>query len=189
MKDYKLTVEYKNLKTSCPGGVYLLPSHDDNRFFHGVIFIRRGAFCNGIFKFTLRCPTTYNDYGTHPQVTFSSYVYNPHVHPETGELDIPVAFPEWNPNKHFLPTVVTYLKRIFYVKYYKDMSDEEQAKIPNGETVLLLTANQSPYIPLGEGHRMANPGSIPLEIIEVQSGSYLGEDDIVRFEDTYGRAS
>lgn len=48
-------------------------------------------------------------------------------------------------------------------------------------------ANQSTYIPLGEVHRLANPGAIPLEIIEVQSGSYLGEDDIVRFEDYYGR--
>lgn len=62
------------------------------------------------------------------------------------------------------------------------------AEITNGEKVLLLTENQSTYIPLGEAHRLANPGSIPLEIIEVQSGSYLGEDDIVRFEDTYGRA-
>ena len=61
------------------------------------------------------------------------------------------------------------------------------AEITNGNKVLLLTENQSTYIPLGEVHRLANPGSIPLEIIEVQSGSYLGEDDIVRFEDTYGR--
>jgi mannose-1-phosphate guanylyltransferase / mannose-6-phosphate isomerase len=63
------------------------------------------------------------------------------------------------------------------------------AEITNGDKVLTLTENQSTYIPLGEVHRLANPGSIPLEIIEVQSGSYLGEDDIVRFEDTYGRAS
>jgi mannose-1-phosphate guanylyltransferase/mannose-6-phosphate isomerase len=62
------------------------------------------------------------------------------------------------------------------------------AEITNGSKVLLLTENQSTYIPLGEMHRLANPGSIPLEIIEVQSGSYLGEDDIVRFEDSYGRA-
>jgi len=61
------------------------------------------------------------------------------------------------------------------------------AEITNGDKVLLLTENQSTYIPLGEVHRLANPGSIPLEIIEVQSGSYLGEDDIIRFEDTYGR--
>jgi mannose-1-phosphate guanylyltransferase/mannose-6-phosphate isomerase len=62
------------------------------------------------------------------------------------------------------------------------------AEITNGDKVLTLTENQSTYIPLGEVHRLANPGNIPLEIIEVQSGSYLGEDDIVRFEDTYGRA-
>jgi mannose-1-phosphate guanylyltransferase/mannose-6-phosphate isomerase len=63
------------------------------------------------------------------------------------------------------------------------------AEITNGNKVLTLTENQSTYIPLGEVHRLANPGSISLEIIEVQSGSYLGEDDIVRFEDTYGRAN
>lgn len=61
------------------------------------------------------------------------------------------------------------------------------AEIIRGNETLLLTENQSTYIPLGEIHRLANPGSIPLEIIEVQSGSYLGEDDIVRFEDSYGR--
>ncbi len=62
------------------------------------------------------------------------------------------------------------------------------AKITNGSKTILLTENQSTYIPLGEVHRLVNPGTTPLEIIEVQSGIYLGEDDIVRFEDTYGRA-
>jgi len=62
------------------------------------------------------------------------------------------------------------------------------AEITNGSKVFTLTENQSTYIPLGAVHRLANPGTIPLEIIEVQSGSYLCEDDIVRFEDTYGRA-
>jgi mannose-1-phosphate guanylyltransferase/mannose-6-phosphate isomerase len=62
------------------------------------------------------------------------------------------------------------------------------AEVTNGDKVILLTENQSTYIPLGQTHRLANPGKVPLEIIEVQSGSYLGEDDIVRFEDTYGRA-
>ena len=61
------------------------------------------------------------------------------------------------------------------------------AEVTNGEQVILLSENQSTYIPLGQTHRLANPGKVPLEIIEVQSGSYLGEDDIVRFEDTYGR--
>ncbi|WP_395669382.1 mannose-1-phosphate guanylyltransferase/mannose-6-phosphate isomerase [Rhodoferax sp.] len=63
------------------------------------------------------------------------------------------------------------------------------AEITNGDQVLTLTENQSTYIPLGQIHRLANPGTIPLEIIEVQSGSYLGEDDIFRYKDTYGRAN
>jgi len=63
------------------------------------------------------------------------------------------------------------------------------AEVTCGDKKILLSENQSTYIPLGQTHRLANPGKVPLEIIEVQSGSYLGEDDIVRFEDTYGRAS
>jgi mannose-1-phosphate guanylyltransferase/mannose-6-phosphate isomerase len=63
------------------------------------------------------------------------------------------------------------------------------ARITRGEEVFLLEENQSTYIPVGTKHRIENPGKIPLHIIEVQSGSYLGEDDIVRFEDRYGRDS
>ena len=51
----------------------------------------------------------------------------------------------------------------------------------------ILSKNESTYIPLGAKHRLSNAGEIPLELIEVQSGSYLGEDDIIRFEDKYGR--
>ncbi len=63
------------------------------------------------------------------------------------------------------------------------------AEITNGNKVMILTENQSTYIPLGEVHRLKNPGTIPLEIIEVQSGSYLCEDDITRYEDNYGRSA
>jgi mannose-1-phosphate guanylyltransferase / mannose-6-phosphate isomerase len=63
------------------------------------------------------------------------------------------------------------------------------AEVTNGDKVMLLTENQSTYIPLGQTHRLSNPGKVPLEIIEVQSGSYLGEDDIVRFDDNYGRSA
>ncbi|MCK7598399.1 mannose-1-phosphate guanylyltransferase/mannose-6-phosphate isomerase [Microbulbifer sp. CAU 1566] len=62
------------------------------------------------------------------------------------------------------------------------------AMVTCGEKEFMVTENQSTYIPLGEVHRLENPGSIPLELIEVQSGSYLGEDDIVRLEDRYARA-
>ena len=62
------------------------------------------------------------------------------------------------------------------------------AEVTCDENVFLLAENQSTYIPLGSVHRLRNPGKVPLELIEVQSGSYLGEDDIVRFDDVYGRA-
>jgi mannose-1-phosphate guanylyltransferase len=62
------------------------------------------------------------------------------------------------------------------------------AKVTNGDKTILLTENQSTYIPIGVIHALENPGKVELELIEVQSGSYLGEDDIVRFEDKYGRA-
>jgi len=61
------------------------------------------------------------------------------------------------------------------------------AKVTNGDKSYLVTENQSTYIPIGQTHSLENPGVIPLELIEVQSGSYLGEDDIVRFQDKYGR--
>lgn len=64
---------------------------------------------------------------------------------------------------------------------------EGTALVTCGDKEFLLQANQSTYIPLGAKHRLENPGKTPLQLIEVQSGSYLGEDDIVRFEDTYGR--
>ncbi len=61
-------------------------------------------------------------------------------------------------------------------------------EVTKGDTVELLNENQSTYIPVGEKHRLANLGKIPAFLIEVQSGSYLGEDDIVRLEDVYGRS-
>lgn len=63
------------------------------------------------------------------------------------------------------------------------------AEVTCGDKVVVLSENESTYIPLGEVHRLANPGKIPLEIIEVQSGSYLGEDDIVRLKDNYQRVN
>jgi mannose-1-phosphate guanylyltransferase/mannose-6-phosphate isomerase len=61
------------------------------------------------------------------------------------------------------------------------------ARVTRGEEVFDLSPNQSTYIPLGEVHRLENPGEETLELIEVQSGDYLGEDDIVRLDDVYGR--
>jgi mannose-1-phosphate guanylyltransferase/mannose-6-phosphate isomerase len=63
------------------------------------------------------------------------------------------------------------------------------AQVTRGEETFLLSENQSTYIPIGEVHRLSNPGKVMLEMIEVQSGGYLGEDDIVRLEDSYGRSA
>ncbi|WP_338353682.1 cupin domain-containing protein, partial [Thalassolituus oleivorans] len=61
------------------------------------------------------------------------------------------------------------------------------ASVTNGDETYLVTENESTFIPIGQVHALENPGKVMLEMIEVQSGSYLGEDDIVRFEDRYGR--
>ena len=63
------------------------------------------------------------------------------------------------------------------------------ARVTVDETVTLVTENQSIYVPLGAVHRMENPGKVPMVLIEVQTGSYLGEDDIIRYEDVYARDS
>jgi mannose-6-phosphate isomerase-like protein (cupin superfamily) len=62
------------------------------------------------------------------------------------------------------------------------------ARVTLGDEVQLLTENQSVYIPLGVTHRLENPGKVPMMLIEVQTGSYLGEDDIIRYQDGYGRS-
>ena len=62
------------------------------------------------------------------------------------------------------------------------------AKVTCGEDTMLVFENESTYIPSGEKHRLENPGVIPLELIEVQNGRYLEEDDIVRFDDDFGRS-
>ncbi len=62
------------------------------------------------------------------------------------------------------------------------------ALVQKGDETMLLSENESTYIPVGTKHRLSNPGKIPLEIVEVQSGPYLNEDDVIRYEDSYGRS-
>lgn len=128
LRDYKVTIEYKHLKSHAPGGVYLIPAIDNLRHFYGIIFIRRGPYTNGIFKFQLKLPTRYNDVNMWPQITFSTYVYSPYVSEESGELDIQSAYPSWDPSRHYLVTVLTYLKKIFYSKNFADAKANFPAK-------------------------------------------------------------
>lgn len=128
LRDYKVTIEYKHLKSHAPGGVYVIPSLDDLRTFYGIIFVRRGVFANGIFKFVLRLPLMYNDVDQHPRITFQSYIYNPYVDDATGELDIKTAYPNWDPSKHYLVTVLTFVKKIFYAKTFGDANANMEAR-------------------------------------------------------------
>jgi ubiquitin-protein ligase len=128
LRDYKVTIEYKHLKSHAPGGVYLIPSMNDLRHFYGVIFVRRGHFTNGIFKFQLRLPPRYNDVNMWPQIVFTSYVFNPYVDAKTGELDIKSTYTSWDPSRHYLVTVLTFLKKIFYAKTIKDATANPEAK-------------------------------------------------------------
>ena len=113
-----LAIEYKHLLTHSPGGVYLLPSPTTQSHFVGVIFIRRGVYQNGIYKFTLTCPVGYNDVNKRPVINFTTPLLNPLVDPESNELDLTGAFPTWDPTRHYLITALTYLKKIFYLKSY-----------------------------------------------------------------------
>ena len=128
LRDYKVTIEYKHLKSHAPGGVFIIPSIDNLRKFHGVIFVRRGPYMNGIFKFTLDLPMMYNDVNTHPTIKFTSRVYNPYVDPETGILDIQTMYPRWDPSRHYLVTVLTFVKKIFYAKTFQDAKANLEAK-------------------------------------------------------------
>eukprot|EP00904_Undaria_pinnatifida_P010373 jgi/Undpi1/6466/HiC_scaffold_20.g08945.m1 len=116
LKDYRLTIEYKHLKQNAPGGVFVIPSVHHLRIWYGVIFVRRGHYANGVFKFRVELPADYNDVGTWPVVRFTSSVFNPMVSPVTGELDLKSVFPEWVPGKHYMVTALTYLKKVFYMK-------------------------------------------------------------------------
>ncbi|CAM9284713.1 unnamed protein product [Laminaria digitata] len=115
-QDYRLTIEYKHLKQNAPGGVFVIPSVNHLRIWYGVIFVRRGHYANGVFKFRVELPADYNDVGTWPVIRFTSSVFNPMVSPVTGELDLKSVFPEWVPGKHYMVTALTYLKKVFYMK-------------------------------------------------------------------------
>lgn len=120
IKDFKLAIEFKYLMKHSPAGVYLMPEFDNIRKLHGVIFLRRGLYRDGIFRFQIHLPTEYNDINTHPEIFFNPPVYNPMIDPVTGRLDLKIdeVLKEWQPERHFIVTAITFLKKIFYMKSY-----------------------------------------------------------------------
>jgi len=123
LRDFRLTVEYKYLVDHAPGGVFMLPALEDNRTLFGVIFVRRGLYRNGIFRFKVILPPLYNSHGASPQVTFTPAIFNPLVDSKSGAMQLTLSdsllLPkQWNPEKHFLATVVTTVKKMFYIKNF-----------------------------------------------------------------------
>ncbi len=107
LKDLKLTIEYKHLKQNAPSGVLVTPSFDDLRRWHGVIFVRKGFYQGGVFKFTIILSKQYNDTNCHPTIHFNPSIYNPFITPPTdvdsnGLLDLRFAYPTWNPTTCFM---------------------------------------------------------------------------------------
>lgn len=122
LKDIKLAIEFKYLAKHAPGGVFIMPEIDNIRSLHGVIFIRRGLYRDGVFRFQMKLPDTYNDINTHPQIVFTPPIYNPLVDPETGGFDLRMehTLKEWTPQNHFCVTALIFLKRAFYTKSYEN---------------------------------------------------------------------
>eukprot|EP00939_MAST-03C_sp_MAST-3C-sp1_P000567 g567.t1 len=118
MKNYALTIEYKHLHQRAPGGVYVLPSYDNIRTWRGVIFLRQGPYRDGVFKFKIFIPEDYPADGARPRVVFSTNVFHPLVDPSTNELDLSKRFPKWIDGRDYLIHLLTYVKKIFYLKTY-----------------------------------------------------------------------
>ena len=116
MKDYNLMVEYKYLKQHAPAGVYVLPSYDDLRVLHGVLFVHSGLYRNAILKFRVDLPDDYPADNACPAVTFFSRVYHPFVHEKSGALDMSPKFRTWTAGKDYIVLVLSYVKKIFYLK-------------------------------------------------------------------------
>ncbi len=117
-----------------------------------------------------------------PEVEFHSKVYRPWGDYETIDLA-----PRYQVKRITVKPGATLSLQMHHHRAEHWVVVKGTAEVTRGEEVFLLSENESAYIPIGEKHRLANKGTIDLELIEVQSGSYLGEDDIVRFEDVYGR--
>jgi len=113
VKDYELMLEYKRLKTTAPSGVYVAPSFDRLRVWHGFIVINQGLYKGGTFKFRIDIPDEYPSVG--PKVHFLSAVYHPFVHQRTMQLHLGWAIKRWTYPKHCILYVLKRLKKMFYI--------------------------------------------------------------------------
>ena len=117
----------------------------------------------------------------------SEHVFHAKVHRPWGDYESIDTGPRYQVKRLTIKPGATLSLQMHHHRAEHWVVVKGTARVTRGEETFLLSENQSTFIPLGVTHRLENPGAIPLEIIEVQSGSYLGEDDIVRFEDRYNR--
>lgn len=140
LKDISLAIEYKELKLSAPGGVFVVPDVANLRLWHGVIFVRQGFYRDGIFKLRIELPPDYNGLGTWPKIFFTTPVYSPLVHPETGEFDLSFVMPQWDPKDSFMVRALTYVKKVFYSKSFPE------GPLPNPEARQHFEDNQELFL-------------------------------------------
>jgi ubiquitin-protein ligase len=111
-----------------------MPEFNDIRKYHGVIFVKKGLYRDGIFRFTLVLPKEYNDVNTYPEVTFTPPIFNPFIDPITGILDLKQDPDKstWQPDKHYIRDALYFLKRSFYMKdfsVFEQVANEEARKL------------------------------------------------------------
>lgn len=148
LKYVRLAIEYKQLMNLAPPGVYVIPELENIHVLHGVIFIRRGYYRNGVFRFRIDLPPNYNDKNTYPLVTFTPPIYNPLVDASTGILSIKsdIQFAEeWDPQRHFLVSVLIFIKQAFFMKSF-----DGYLNIPNQEALQMFNNDKEEYLKLAQ---------------------------------------
>jgi len=157
IRDYKLAIEFKYLMAHAPAGVYLMPEFEDIRQLHGVIFVRRGLYRDGMFRFVMRLPPMYNTSDTHPQIFFDPPLFSPLVDPLSGALDLCAeeALLVWQPEKHFLVTAVTFLKRVFYMKGF-----DQFERIANPEAQHMFNTDKQGFLKRVEAEVQASQKAV-----------------------------
>ena len=123
LKDYQVMLEFRHLKLHSPSGIYILPSFNSLRQWSGVLFVRRGIYKGGIFRFEMVLPRSYPADGACPRVKFQTPIFHPHVDPKSGEVDILSHFGgKWVAGEHYIVLVLQVMKTMMEVTSQKDLS-------------------------------------------------------------------
>jgi ubiquitin-protein ligase len=117
LRDYAILMEYKLLKASVPTGCYVAPSKESLQLWHGVLFLRRSLYADGVFKFRIELPAEYPETTLLPKVYFETQhvpLFNPLIQAQSGQLDLSIQFQSWDNRKMKVHHVLAYMKKVFY---------------------------------------------------------------------------